>query len=153
MIYTSTATTERPRIDVQLSSSSSTRILRKIQHSFMCGGIPPKLKIGLNSAAPHRRSSSSSGLLKREDCFILPRAYQVRRPLSRYLARSTVRARSPISRFQARSSYSYHYHCHAVRRKRHTTVFYAITRKASSINYFLAMHMKNVPRLFLCWHT
>ena len=31
-----------PRSDVQLSSSSSTRILRKIHHVFRCGGISSK---------------------------------------------------------------------------------------------------------------
>ena len=87
MIYTWTGTSERPRIDVQLSSSSSTKLLRKIHHNFKCGGIYSNINISLDSVAPHRRSSSSSELLKREDCFTLPRAEQVRRPLSRYLAR------------------------------------------------------------------
>ena len=104
-----------------MNSSSSTRMSRKTCHIFKCGGICSKINIILDRAAPHRRSSSSSGLLKREDCFTLPRAEQVRTPLPRYHARSTVRARSPISRFHARSLYSYQYH-YDVRGKRHTIV-------------------------------
>ena len=84
---------------------------------------------------------------------MLPRAEQVRRPLQRCLARGKVRVRSPISRFHARTLYSYQYHFHAVLRKRYTTVFYAITRKVSSFNCFHAVHMKNVPRRFLSYHT
>ena len=53
-----------------------------------------------------------------------------------------------MSRFHARSLYSYQYHFHAVRRKRHTTVFYAITRKVSSFNYFHAVRMNNVQDYF-----
>ena len=82
-----------------------------------------KIKISLDSAAPYRHPSSSSGLLKSEDCFTLPRAEQVGRPLSRCHAYSTVRARSSVSLFRARSSYSYQHHFHAVRGKRFTTAF------------------------------
>ena len=80
-----------------------------------------KIKTSLDSAPSHLRPSSKSGLFKREDCFTLPRAEQVRGPLSCNNARSTAGAKSPDSCFQARSSYSYQHYVHAVRGKRHTT--------------------------------
>ena len=149
MIYTSTGTTDRRPAEfvnfhTKLEENSKIRLI------FKCGGFPSEIKIRLDSAAPHRRSSSSSGLLKREDWSTLPRAEQVRRPLPRYLARGTVRVRSPISCFHARSLCSYQYHFHAVLRTRYTTVFNAITRKLSSFNCFHAVHVKNVPRRFMC---
>ena len=111
-----------PRSDVQLTLIS-TRFSRKSHHIFKYWGISYKIKISLDFAAPHRRSSSSFGLLKRQDRFTLPRAEQVRKPLSRYHACSTVRVKNPIPRFHPRSSYSYQYRFRAVRRKRHATVF------------------------------
>ena len=139
--------------EVRLSSSRSTRISRKVHHIFKCGEFSSKNRDhSLDLAAPHRHSSSSSGLLKREDCFTIPRAEQARRPLSRYYARSTVRVRNqttlprskvvlvPLSLSQCTRETSY-------------VCFHAIISKVSSFNATFTVHIKNVTRLFLCKHT
>ena len=95
---------------------------------FKYGAISSKIKMILDSAAPHRRSSSSSGLLKRQYCFTLPYAEQVRGPLSRYHVRITVRGTSPASRLHAR-----------VRTRTNNTTF--------------TLYVGNVTRLFLCTYT
>ena len=61
------------------------------------------------STQPHHidRLQCSSYYFKREDCFKLPGAGQVKRPPSRYQARITVQVRSPVSRSHARTSHSY----------------------------------------------
>ena len=121
LIYTSTGTTDRRPAEL-VSFHTKLEEKPKIRVIFKCGGFASGIKIRLDSAALHRRSSSSSELLNRKDCFTLPRAEQVSRPLPRNPARSTVRAKSPVWRFHVRSSYSYQYYFHAVRGKRYTTV-------------------------------
>ena len=120
LLHTTTGTTEQPPADFvkfyknREENSPHFQVRRNLF----------KIEIIRDSTAPLRDSSSSYDLLITEDCFALLGAEQVTRPqLWHYHARSLV------SHFHARSSYSYQYQFHV---------------RGKVIRLFLRHHTKSV---------
>ena len=106
------------------------------------------------STQPHHidRLQCSSYYFKREDCFKLPGVGQVKRPPSRYQARSTVQVRSPVSRSHARTSHSCQ-HNFTLYVGNITRLFLRYRTECWFQHDFHAVCTTNVTRSLQCYHT